>query len=59
MPKTFRTEETESGCLSKSATAIYHLTASCFIKFRTGFYYNFARRQPQRLSPSESANMRH
>ncbi|TPG62679.1 hypothetical protein EAH77_09370 [Ewingella americana] len=40
MPKTFSTEETESGCLSRSAIAIVSLTCSlkfCFKKNRTRF----------------------
>ncbi|EFC3977170.1 hypothetical protein E6A27_04835 [Escherichia coli] len=42
MPKTFSTEDTESGCLSRSALAILSPHCECFIKIRTVFYYNFA-----------------
>ncbi|HAI50132.1 MAG TPA: hypothetical protein DEQ39_12025 [Atlantibacter hermannii] len=47
IPKTFNTEETESGCLSKSAIAIHHLKRICFIKIRTGFYYKYLALLPQ------------
>ncbi|MCU8649425.1 hypothetical protein OEZ66_31175, partial [Escherichia coli] len=39
-PKTFNTEETESGCLPRSVLAIHHLIASVLEKSEPNFIIN-------------------